>query len=56
MLSISSKHETINMGDYEKLIANANNFILGKKKIFKSFLEDNLIYKEEIKKKMLFLK
>ena len=56
LLMISSRADTITKEKYQKLILDANNFIVGHKKIFKSFLEDSTKYKDEIKEKMLLLK
>lgn len=56
LMKVSSKKETIPIEDYEKIIDDANEFIIGNKKIFKSFHEDNIGIQNEIKQKMLLLK
>lgn len=52
----ASQGKCITEEEYKKIIDDANNFITDRKKIFKSFLIDNLKYKDEINEKMLLLK
>ncbi len=56
ILQMASKQKTISIEKYQELINRANDFIIQRKKIFKSFLNDNIDYKEKIHKKMLLLK
>ena len=56
LLYTSSKKKFINEDEFNKLVNYADTFIGEKKKILKSFLIDNLKYKDEIREKMLTLK
>ena len=55
LLEIASRHPIITNYDYEKIISDANEFIIRRKKIFQSFLKDNDSLKYEIKEKILIL-
>lgn len=56
LLEKASQGTCIKQEEFNKLVSDANALIIERKKILKSFLEDNMKYKEEIKEKMLLLK
>ena len=56
LLRIASRKDVIESSQYKRIISDANDFIISRKKIFRSFLDDNNHYHEEIKQKMLSLK
>ena len=56
LLEIAARSPIITNNDYEKLINEANEFLINRKKIFQSFLEENAKLTQEINEKMLVLK
>ena len=56
LLEVSSMRDVLDIDEYQKLVCDANDFIINRQKIFRGFLVQNEELTHEIKKKMLLLK